>query len=110
MLKQKLDNEMQVFRKSYETMESIQVYNDWYIICFYESYYELLSHVIGDDNSYGDCQSMIEWLDTFENPLGFLYDEWLSCDGAFCGLWDDMIAWLYDLKEEIEYWDNNNAQ
>jgi hypothetical protein len=49
---------------------------------------------------------MIKWLDTFENPLGFLWKEWMDCDGSLCLLWDDMIAWLYDLKEEIEYWGN----
>jgi hypothetical protein len=110
MLKPKLNDEMKAFKKSYETMEPMQVYNDWYIICFYESYYELLSHIIADDSGYGDCQSLIDWLDTFEKPLYFLWKEWMGYDGSLCLLWDDMIAWLYDLKDDIEYWNNPIAQ
>ena len=97
-LKQKLDNEMQEFKSTYETMTPTQVYNDWYIICFYESYYEMLTHY----TQVNEIQDILDWLNTYENPLGFLYSEWLSCDGAFCGLWDDMIAWLYDLKCDVE--------
>lgn len=100
-LKQKLDNEMQEFKATYETMTPTQVYNDWYIICFYESYYDMLTHIGSDESTY-DAHDIIDWLNTYENPLGFLYSEWLSYDGAFCGLWDDMIAWLYDLKCDVE--------
>ena len=110
MLIQKLDKEMQDFKKTYETMESIKVYNDWYIICFYESYYEMLYHINQDNSGYSDCESILRWLDTFEKPLKFLYDEWMSGDGEFSMFWDDMINWLYDLKCDIEYWDNTNAQ
>ena len=49
-LKQKLDNEMHTFKKTYETMETIQAYNDWYIIMFHESYYEFLTYLIEDDD------------------------------------------------------------
>lgn len=98
ILKQKLDNEMTEFKKTYETMTPTQIYNDWYIICFYESYYEMLIHY----TQVNEIQDILDWLNTYENPLGFLYSEWLSCDGAFCGLWDDMIAWLQDLKCDVE--------
>jgi hypothetical protein len=98
ILKQKLNNEMTEFKKSYETMTPTQIYNDWYIICFYESYYEMLIHY----TQVNEIQDILDWLNTYENPLGFLYSEWLSCDGAFCGLWDDMIAWLQDLKCDVE--------
>lgn len=100
-LTQKLDNEIQEFRTIYETMTPTQVYNDWYVICFYESYYEMLTYIGSEGNRY-NAQDILDWLNTYENPLGFLYSEWLSCDGAFCGLWDDMIAWLQDLKCEME--------
>lgn len=106
-LEQKLENEMAEFKKSYETMTPTQVYNDWYIICFYESYYEMLICISADTNIYHGCQGILDWLNTYENPLGFLYSEWLSCDGAFCGLWDDMIAWLQDLKDDVE--ENSNG-
>ena len=101
MLKQKLDNEMQQFKSTYQTMTPTQVYNDWYIIAFYEAYYEMLVYNIETEDLNKD---IIEWLDTYENPLGFLYNEWLSCDGAFCMLWDDMIAWLQDTKDNVERW------
>ena len=97
-LKEKLYNEMQKFKSTYETMTPTQIYNDWYIICFYESYYEMLIHY----TQVNEIQDILDWLNTYENPLGFLYSEWLSCDGAFCGLWDDMIAWLQDLKCDVE--------
>ena len=101
-LKQKLNNEMQEFRKTYKAMTPTQVYNDWYIIGFYEAYYEMLIYIDGDTNIYYDAQNILTWLNTYKNPLGFLYSEWLSCDGAFSQLWDDMIAWLYDLKCDVE--------
>lgn len=101
-LKQKLDSEMEEFKRSYETMEITQVYNDWYIIMFYESYYELLTYINEDEYSSYNGNDILKWLDTFEKPIGFLYSEWLSCDNAFCGLWDDMLCWLRDLMEEVE--------
>lgn len=98
MLKQKLDKEMTEFKATYETMTPTQVYNDWYIIGFYEAYYEMLTHhIVAEQN-----EDILEWLNTYENPLGFLYSEWLSCDGQLSHLWDDMIAWLQDLKDEEE--------
>ena len=99
-LREKLDNEMQQFKSTYETMTPIQVYNDWYIISFYESYYEMLVFYIDEDLE----KDILEWLNKYQNPLAFLYSEWLSSDGAFCMLWDDMIAWLQDTKDHIERW------
>ena len=95
---QKLDNEIQRFKADHESMAPIHVYNDWRIICFYEAYYEMLTHYTKTNENW----DILDWLDTFENPLEFLYSKWLSCDGAFCMLWDDMIAWLYDLKCDEE--------
>lgn len=97
-LAQKLNNEMAEFKAIYETMTPTQVYNDWYVIGFYESYYEMLSYYIEVEQN----EDILEWLGAYENPLGFLYSEWLFCDGALCLLWDDMIAWLQDLKDEKE--------
>ena len=99
-LKQKLNNEMQEFKNTYETMTPMQVYNDWYMISFYESYYEMLAYYIDEDLE----KDILEWLNTYNNPLAFLYGEWLSSDGAFCMFWDDMIAWLQDTKDHIERW------
>ena len=100
-LKQKLDNEIHAFKKTYETMETIQAYNEWYIIGFYESYYEFLTYLIeDDDHSYYNSEGVLKWLNTFKNPIGFLYSEWLSCDDAFSLSWDDMFKWLIDLMVE----------
>jgi hypothetical protein len=107
-LKEKLNKEMQEFKKSYETITPTQIYNDWYIISFYESYYEMLIYICDNEDAYCGCQAILDWLSTYENPLGFLYSEWLSCDTAFCGLWDDMIAWLWDLKCDVE--ENSNGR
>lgn len=100
-LTQKLNNEIAEFKSTYETMEPMQIYNDWYIISFYEAYYEMLIYLNDEPNGY-HAQEVLDWLDTYENPLGFLYDEWLSCDGQLSHLWDDMIAWLQDLKDDVE--------
>ena len=98
-LKQKLDNEMHAFKKTYETMETIQTYNDWYIIMFHESCYEFLTYLIENEHCY-NSDNILRWLNIFENPLGFLYSEWLSCDNAFSLSWDDMFIWLMDLMVE----------
>ena len=71
-LKQKLDNEMQEFKKAYDTMTPTQVYNDWYIISFYESYYEMLTFYIEEEDD--KISDILEWLDTFKSPLRFLYN------------------------------------
>ena len=45
---------------------------------------------------------LIEWLSKFENPLEFLYSEWLGCDGAFSGDWNDMINFIINIYEKEE--------
>lgn len=97
-LREKLDKEMQEFKNEYLPMAPTEVYNDWYIIMFYESYYEMLVYYIEENLN----EDIIEWLNTYDNPIGFLYCEWVSCDGSFCMLWDDMVAWLQDLKDDVE--------
>ena len=44
----KLDAEITEFRKSYEDKTKKEIYNDWYVINFYENYYELLVNNICD--------------------------------------------------------------
>ena len=96
-VKEKLTNEMQQFRATYETMTPAQVYNDWYIIGFYEAYYEMLSCDFVD---WDDYDYIAKWLCEFECPINFLYSEWLGVDGAFNHDWDVM----FDFIEET-YWD-----
>lgn len=93
-LKQKLDNEMQEFKKSYEAMTPTQIYNDWYMIGFHEEYYEMLSNILVDCDDY---DYIAKWLCEFERPIQFLYSEWLSADGVFNYDWNEML----DFTKEV---------
>lgn len=88
---EKIEAEMEQFRKSYDTMTVTQIYNDWYIIGFYEAYSELLSSDYLKDQGVDD---EIAWLAEKENPLRYLYDEWLDADGAMSYDWDDMLDFV----------------
>ena len=92
LLAEKVSVELQAFEKSYENMQPVQIYNDWYIIGFYNEYAEMLTSGYLDDLGYDD---EIAWLLSFEYPLQHLFDEWLSADGAFSHDWDDMLDWLH---------------
>lgn len=94
ILHETLTNEMMDFRKSYESMSPTQVYNDWYIIGFKEEYYEML---MCDYVDWDDYEHIAKWLCGFKCPLQFLYDEWLSADGALDHDWNAM----FDFIEEV---------
>lgn len=97
-----LDKEMQAFKDSYKSMTTTQVYNDWYIIGFYQEYYDMLTTGISGQLWLDD--SVMAWLTEKENPLGFLYDQWMSCDGSFSHDWEDMLDWVnlvYREEKEI---------
>lgn len=98
IFRENLENELNEFKQSYGKMQIMQVYNDWYIIGFYEAYNELFGSGYAE---YEDYEDIYKWLSTFKNPLQFLYDEWLSADGAFNHDWDmmwDFVETVY--KEE----------
>lgn len=95
ILKENLNREIREFRKSFQSMQPVDVYNSFYKINFYEEYYLLLMSDFIDEDT-----QLIEWLSKFANPLAFLYDEWLSCDGAFSGDWNDMVNFITNLYEE----------
>lgn len=92
-----LTKEMDNFKATYNNMEAIQIYNDWYIIGFYESYYELF---MSDFLEYKDYEDLYKWLSGFEHPLQFLYNEWLSSDGAFNHNWDMMVDFVETVYKE----------
>lgn len=92
-----LENERNEFKQSYDKMDKTQIYNDWYIIGFYEAYYELLM------SDYVECEEyeeIFKWLGTFTHPLHFLYEEWLSADGAFDHNWDAMWDFIETVYKE----------
>ena len=96
-LQEKLTNEIVEFRKSYEVKGVAQTYKDWYMIGFKEEYYEMLMCDYLDDDCYKD---MLEWLCEFKYPLQFLYDEWLSADGAYNHDWDAMVDFIEEVYKE----------
>lgn len=94
-----LSNERNEFVQSYTHMDRQQIYNDWYIIGFYESYYELLMSDFVECEEY---EEIFKWLCTFSQPLHFLYEEWLSADGAFNHDWEEMWDFVETVyKEEV---------
>ena len=97
IFKENLNREMQDFRQSFKSMQPVDVYNSFYKINFYEEYYMLLVSDFIDEYA-----QILEWLSKLSYPLAFLYDEWLSCDGAFSGDWNDMINLIINLYEEEE--------
>lgn len=84
---EKLEKEMRDFRASYDNMDKIQIYNDWYIIGFCEEYFDMF---MSEYYEYGYFEEIYKWLSQFESPLGYLYDMWMSADGAFSHDWDTM--------------------
>ena len=89
----KIDSERNKFQESYKNMEYIQIYNDYYIIGFYEAIHEILTSDYVKDNYLG----ILEWLNTKENPLEYLYDKWMDMDGSFDFGWDENINWINNL-------------
>lgn len=95
VLQENLDREIKSFRRSFERMKPAEVYECFYKINFFEEYYALLISDFID--SYVQLE---EWLSVHSYPLAFLYDEWLRCDGAFSGDWNDMVNFMTNLYEE----------
>ena len=97
IFKENLNREIQDFRQSFKSMQPVDVYNSFYKINFYEEYYMLLVTDFIDEYA-----QILEWLSKLSYPLAFLYDQWLSCDGAFSGDWNDMVNFITNLYEEEE--------
>ena len=96
-----LDKEHEAFEDSYKSMTTTQVYNDWYIIGFYEAYYDMLSTDIAVLPQLDD--DIIAWLATKEKPLAFLYNKWMSCEGSLSHDWEDMLDWITLVFAEDKY-------
>ena len=82
-----LETEIRNFRKSYDNMSSAHAYNDWYIIGFCESYFDLFMSGYAE---YDDYKEIYKWLSEIKSPLGYLYDVWICGDAAFNHNWDMM--------------------
>ena len=81
--------EIQQFRKSFETKTSKEVYSEFYKIHFYEAFFGMLS-----SNFMNNHDEIIEWLYKKEEALEYLYIVWLECDNPFTENWDEMLEWL----------------
>lgn len=82
------------FKKNNLTKRPEDIYDNWYVIGFYEEYASLIcdSDVIADD------EEMVKWLLSKENILECIYDEWLyTSEYAFNHDWDDMYSFLFEM-------------
>lgn len=96
----KIDKELETFKASCLTKEPEQIYNDWYVIGFYNAFADLLRSADLPEYS---CDREVEWLLSFDAPLHFLYGEWLSSDGAMSYDWNDMTDWLKNTFDKISF-------
>lgn len=97
MLREKLNEEIAVFRNEMTANTAKKTYETWYKIGFVESYYELLTL----DSFMNDNEDIIQWLLIFDHPLNDLYDLWLDCDDPFSERYEDMFDWLIELRAEM---------
>ena len=102
VLKEIVENERQAFKGSYISgqFEPARVYEDWYMIGFYEAYSDLLTCDYFKEQHLEDEAA---WLVSMDHPLGTLYDLWMGCDAAFSHDWDDMIDFIrVNYRESID--------
>ena len=90
----KLKAEREAFRKKMSEMTSLEVYDNWYTVHFFEAYYEFLVADFIDSH-----ENVVAWLAFYDNPIAFLYHEWMGCDAHFSDSWDDMLEWLVETFE-----------
>ena len=107
LLYEKIDKEMEAFKVSYKNFDVQQTYNDWYRIGFYESYYEMMSCDFLDNQN---AEEVILWLSSKDEPLAFLYNEWMDFDGAFSHDWDDMLDFIRTVYEEEYIREHSDAE
>ena len=98
---------MEAFKASYKNFDVQQTYNDWYIIGFYESYYEMMSCDFLENQN---AEEVVAWLSGKEEPLAFLYNEWMDCDGALSHNWDDMLDFVRTVYEKELYKELRNKE
>lgn len=89
----RLDEEISAFRNSYKAKDYTDIYNDWYKIGFYETYYEMLKSLSKEAIELN--YKIIEWLSNFRSPLVFLYDEWLGIDDPVDMSYEAMMDFIY---------------
>lgn len=93
ILCEKIDREMDTFKKSYESKTSTQVYNDWYVISFKEEFYEMLGC---DFLDHQNVEEELAWLAQMDNPIQYMFNYWMDCDDAFNHNWDFMLDMIKD--------------
>lgn len=95
LLKEKMENEMDEFRHSYDNMDKRQIYNDWHIIGFKESFYELLSDIF-EEKPLSD--KILAWLSNQDKPLDFLYNKYQdSFDALNFDSSEELLGFIEDL-------------
>lgn len=96
-LQDKITQERNLFKEHYLKKSSLETYNDFYKIAFFEEYFAMLLGLNLVD--YFEDEEIL-WLNNFNKPLEFLYGKWLSSDGAFNHDWDIMIDFIHTIYDE----------
>lgn len=97
ILYDKVTAELGDFKKNNLTKRPEDIYDNWYVIGFYEEYAGLIcdSDVVADD------AEMVKWLLSKENILEYIHNEWLyTSECAFSHDWDDMYGFLFEMMNK----------
>lgn len=98
-----LMNERNEFKREICETPATNVYKYWYRIGFYEEYFEMLMTDYAEEHlSDNEVEWMANMIDSGKNFLAFLYEEWLSADGAFSHDWDEMMDFIHTVYDEEE--------
>ena len=95
----RLSDEYEEFRKDELSKSKEEIFDDASRINFYFEVY----------NYFLECRELDEevtkLLSSKDEPMSFLWDEYLSMDGASIGTWDDMDEFLINVRDD--YVDQN---
>ena len=95
----RLSDEYEEFRKDELSKSKEEIFDDASRINFYFEVY----------NYFLECgeldEEVTKLLSSKDEPMSFLWDEYLSMDGASIGTWDDMDEFLINVRDD--YVDQN---
>ena len=96
----KIEDELKRFKSNVTRRSPSDIYDSWYKIGFFEEFHEMLACDYSDELL---SDEIFEWLASNDDPLNYLYNIWLDCDGAFNHDWDAMIDWIETIYEERDF-------
>ena len=102
ILTEKIETEMQAFKRFYAGKGEAFVYHDAAIICFKEEAFAMLTSNFLNNQG---VEKELAWLATLKNPIQELYNFCMDADLVFQQDWNfllDVIRQAYnDAKEEL---------